>query len=47
VGPGGNLPRDVRRPLLAVATRPALRAPLFAALRLAYRFSRRRERGRR
>ncbi len=42
VGPGGLLPADVERPLLAVATRPALRRPLFAALRLVYRLARRR-----
>jgi glycosyltransferase involved in cell wall biosynthesis len=37
VGPGGYLPPDVQRALLAISTRPALRGPAFAALRASYR----------
>jgi glycosyltransferase involved in cell wall biosynthesis len=37
VGPGGHLPPDVQRALLAISTRPALRGPAFAALRASYR----------
>jgi hypothetical protein len=37
VGPAGALPRDLERPLLAVATHPRLGAPLFGALKLGYR----------
>ncbi len=37
VGPGGELPRDVHRPLLALATHPRIATPLFAALKLSYR----------
>jgi hypothetical protein len=37
VGPNAYLPPDVQRALLAAATRPRLRRPLFAALRLLYR----------
>jgi glycosyltransferase involved in cell wall biosynthesis len=37
VGPGGHLPPDVQRALLAISTRPALRKPAFAALRASYR----------
>jgi GT2 family glycosyltransferase len=37
VGPGGQLPPDVQRALLAISTRPALRGPAFAALRASYR----------
>ena len=39
VGPGGELPRDVYRPLLALATHPRIAAPLFGALKLGYRAS--------
>ena len=39
VGPGGELPRDVHRPLLALATHPRIAAPLFGALKLSYRAS--------
>jgi glycosyltransferase involved in cell wall biosynthesis len=39
LGPGGALPRDLERPLLAIANRPGLAAPLFAALRAGYRAS--------
>ena len=39
VGPGGELPTDVERPLLALATHRRLAAPLFAALKLGYRAS--------
>jgi GT2 family glycosyltransferase len=37
VGPGGHLPPDIQRALLAISTRPALRGPAFAALRASYR----------
>jgi glycosyltransferase involved in cell wall biosynthesis len=37
VGPGGRLPADVQRALLAISTRPALRGPAFAALRASYK----------
>lgn len=37
LGPGGAIPRDLERPLLALATRPRLARPVFAALRAAYR----------
>jgi glycosyltransferase involved in cell wall biosynthesis len=39
VGPGGALPADVHRPLLALATHPRLGAPVFGALRAGYRAS--------
>ena len=41
VGPGGALPGDVQRALLAVSARGALRNPLFAVLRAAYRLGHR------
>jgi glycosyltransferase involved in cell wall biosynthesis len=41
VGPGGVLSPEMRRPFLAVAGRPWLRKPLFAALRLLYLAARR------
>jgi glycosyltransferase involved in cell wall biosynthesis len=37
VGPGGALPTDVQRPLLALATHPRLGRPVFGALRAGYR----------
>jgi glycosyltransferase involved in cell wall biosynthesis/GT2 family glycosyltransferase len=37
VGPGGYVPPDVQRALLAVSTRPGLRRPVFGALRASYR----------
>lgn len=37
VGPGGELPADVERPLLALATHRHVAAPLFGALKLGYR----------
>jgi hypothetical protein len=37
VGPGGALPSDLERPLLALATHPRIAAPLFGALRFGYR----------
>jgi glycosyltransferase involved in cell wall biosynthesis len=40
VGPGGALPTDVERPLLALATHPQLGAPVFRALKLGYSASR-------
>ena len=36
VGPGGALPRELERPLLALATHPAIARPAFGALRGAY-----------
>jgi hypothetical protein len=39
VGPGGVLPADVERPLLALATHPRLGGPVFGALRAGYRAS--------
>jgi len=41
VGPGGSLPREVQRPLLAVSSHARLRGPLFRVLRLLYRFGHR------
>jgi glycosyltransferase involved in cell wall biosynthesis len=37
VGPGGALPRDMERPLLALATHPRAARPLFGMIRAAYR----------
>jgi glycosyltransferase involved in cell wall biosynthesis/GT2 family glycosyltransferase len=45
VGPGGHLPPDIQRALLAISTRPALRGPVFAALRASYRALKRARRG--
>jgi glycosyltransferase involved in cell wall biosynthesis len=42
VGPGGELPADVHRPLLALATHRRLAGPAFAALKLGYRWFHRR-----
>jgi glycosyltransferase involved in cell wall biosynthesis len=42
VGPGGELPADVHRPLLALATHPKLARPAYAALKLGYRLLQRR-----
>jgi glycosyltransferase involved in cell wall biosynthesis len=39
VGPGGELPPDVYRPLLAVATHPRIARPFYALLKLGYRAS--------
>ena len=39
VGPGGELPPDVHRPLLALATHRRFAAPVFAALKAGYRAS--------
>ena len=39
LGPGGALPRDLERPLLALAARPRLSKPVFQAIRMAYRIS--------
>ena len=39
VGPGGALPRDVERPLLALATHPQVGSPVFRALKAGYRAS--------
>ena len=47
VGPGGELPPDVHRPLLALATHPRLAAPVFAALKAGYRAGNELERRRR
>jgi glycosyltransferase involved in cell wall biosynthesis len=46
VGPGGHLPPDVQRALLAISTRPALRGPTFAALRASYQALKRARGGR-
>ena len=48
IGPGGALPSDVERPLLALATHPQIGGPMFGAIKLGYRASfrlRRRIRG--
>ncbi len=39
VGPAAYLPRDVRRPLLAVATRKRLAKPFFGLIKLLYRLT--------
>ena len=39
VGPGGELPSDVHRPLLALATHPTIARPVWSALRFGYRAS--------
>jgi hypothetical protein len=39
LGPGGALPSDLERPLLALASHPRIGVPLFGALRLGYRTS--------
>lgn len=39
VGPDGALPRDLERPLLALATHPKLGAPVFRAIKAGYRAS--------
>jgi GT2 family glycosyltransferase len=39
IGPGGALPADVERPLLALATHPQIGAPMFRAMKLGYRAS--------
>ncbi len=39
VGPGGELPEDVHRPLLALATHPSIARPFYRVLRLGYRAS--------
>jgi hypothetical protein len=41
VGPGGELPVDVQRPLLALATHPRIARPVWGALKLGYRASHR------
>jgi glycosyltransferase involved in cell wall biosynthesis/GT2 family glycosyltransferase len=45
VGPGGALPRDVERPLLALATHPQVGSPVFRAIKAGYRASARLRRG--
>jgi len=45
VGPDGALPRDLERPLLALAMHPVLGAPVFRALKAGYRASHRLARG--
>ena len=37
MGPGGALPIDVERPLLALATHPRIGVPMFSAIKLGYR----------
>jgi glycosyltransferase involved in cell wall biosynthesis len=44
VGPGGALPRDLERPLLALLMRPQLARPVIAAIKAGYRASQRRGR---
>ena len=39
VGPGGVLPTDVERPLLALATHPQVGEPMFRVIKLGYRAS--------
>lgn len=39
IGPGGVLPEDVERPLLALATHPQIGDPMFRAMKLGYRAS--------
>jgi GT2 family glycosyltransferase len=39
IGPGGALPEDVERPLLALATHPQVGAPMWGALKFGYRAS--------
>ncbi len=46
VGPAGALPRDLERPLLALATHPKIAMPVFRAIRAGYRASYRWRRGR-
>lgn len=41
VGPAGALPRDLERPLLALATHPKLAIPVFRVIRAGYRVSHR------
>jgi glycosyltransferase involved in cell wall biosynthesis len=47
VGPNGAIPPDLRRPLLAIANRPALRIPAFGLVRRLYRSGYRIRNGRR
>jgi GT2 family glycosyltransferase len=47
IGPGGALPSDVERPLLALATHPQIGAPMFRAMKLGYRASYRLRRAKR
>ncbi len=41
VGPGGQIPKELHRPLLAVTTRSYLRRPFFAALKAGYSLTKR------
>jgi glycosyltransferase involved in cell wall biosynthesis/GT2 family glycosyltransferase len=41
IGPGGALPRDVERPLLALATHPRVGVPVFRIMKAGYRASNR------
>ena len=41
IGPGGALPRDLERPLLALATHPQVGTPVFNAIKAGYRASHR------
>ncbi len=47
IGPGGALPPDVQRPLLALATHPQIGKPMFSVMKLGYRASYRLRRRRR
>jgi hypothetical protein len=47
IGPGGALPADLERPLLALATHPQIGVPMFRVIKFGYRASYRlRRRGR-
>lgn len=46
VGPGGSLPRDLERPLLALTMHPRVAGPVLGLIRTAYQASRRTRRGR-
>jgi hypothetical protein len=39
LGPGGALPADLERPLLALATHPTVASPMFRAIKFGYRVS--------
>src|SRR5439155_23952611 len=39
VGPGGELPEELHRPLLALATHRQIARPVFGAIKLGYRMS--------
>ena len=39
IGPGGALPSDIERPLLALATHPQIGEPMFRVIKFGYRAS--------